>query len=98
MKNLRRIKRLFLLLFTIVCCASCEHHSQNATNNEGGQDRKNSKRNFRLISDTDVVCGYPVDDYCCDTAVYRDGIYGFCCHGCKHEFELHPIKYTRKLN
>ncbi|MBK6444996.1 MAG: YHS domain-containing protein [Bacteroidetes bacterium] len=97
MKHLRRVKVLSFLLVPIICCNSCEPHSQNSVKNNGGQEsksRQNSKRNFHLISDTDVVCGYPVYDYCCDTVVYRNRIYGFCCHGCKHEFNLHPIKYA----
>ncbi len=55
-----------------------------------------TKHNFNLVSNTDLVCGISIKEYCSDTSVYQKKTYGFCCSGCKYEFDHHPKKYVKQ--
>ncbi len=83
---LRTISVLSLLVLFISCSDTSSSSDKN--HQEKGDDISLQLEGVTFVSNEDPICLMPINPNTAkDTLLTEEGIYGFCCTGCKEDFK-----------
>ncbi len=72
--------RALYIILLVAILASCKSDTQTPTDSA-------DLSQVELASDKDPICGMPISPQTAnDTLATAEGVYGFCCEGCKEEY------------